>query len=159
MRWLHIYCAETEGFQVLEIIDVCSKWIEAISLHNAKATTTIQVLKNFFSSLGLPKEIVSDNGPQITAHPFQKFCERNGIKHSCTPPYHPAFNGAAEHAVRVMKDVMRKITSPTPLTNRMAEFLLMFSLPTPQDQDSLYSDLSKPDTISGASTAETENCT
>ena len=126
MKRLHIDFAEIEGFQVLVIIDVHSKWIEAIPLRNATATTTIQALKTFFSSFGLPGEIVSDNGPQFTAHPFQKFCEHNGIKHSRTPPYHPASNGAAERAVRVVKDAMRKMTSPTPLTNRLAEFLLLY---------------------------------
>ena len=83
-------------------------------------------MKTFFSSFGLPGEIVSDNGPQFTAHLFQTFCEHNGIKHSHTPPYHPASNGAAERAVRVVKDAMKKMTSPTSLSNRLAEFLLMY---------------------------------
>ena len=74
---------------------------------------TIQVLKTIFSSFNLPGEIVSDNGPQFTAQPFQMFFEYNGITHSCTTPYHPASNGAAEHAVRVVKDEMKNITSPT----------------------------------------------
>ena len=87
---------------------------------------TIQALKTFFSSFGLPSEIVSDNGPQFTAQPFQMFCEHNGIKHSCTPPYHPASNGAAEWAVRMVKEAMKKMSSPTSLANRLAEFLLMY---------------------------------
>jgi len=33
--------AETEGYQELIIIDVCSKWIEAIPLHQATTATTI----------------------------------------------------------------------------------------------------------------------
>ena len=126
MKRLHIDFAEIEEFQVLVIIDVHSKWIEAIPLRNATATTTIQALKTFFSSFGLLGEIVSDNGPQFTAHLFQTFCEHNGIKHSHTPPYHPASNGAAERAVRVVKDAMKKMTSPTSLSNRLAEFLLMY---------------------------------
>ena len=38
----------------------------------------------------------SDIGPQFIAQQFQEFCKCNGIKHSRTPPYHPASNGAAE---------------------------------------------------------------
>ena len=82
MKQLHIDFAEIKRFQVLVIIDIHSKWIEAIPLCNATATTKIQT---FFSSFGLPEEIVSDNRPQFTAELFQKFCKHNGIKHSHTP--------------------------------------------------------------------------
>ena len=41
MKWLHIDFAEIEGLQVLIIIDVHSKWIEAKPLHTATAATTI----------------------------------------------------------------------------------------------------------------------
>ena len=82
MKQLHIDFAEIKRFQVLVIIDIHSKWIEAIPLCNATATTKIQT---FFSSFGLPEEIFSDNRPQFTAELFQKFCKHNGIKHSHTP--------------------------------------------------------------------------
>ena len=126
MKRLHIDFAEIEGLQVLIIIDVHSKWIEAKPLHTATAATTIQALKTFFSNFGLPDEIVSDNGPQFTAQQFQEFCKCNGIKHSRIPPYHPASNGAAERAVQVVKSAMKKMTSPTSLPRKLAEFLLIY---------------------------------
>ena len=82
--------------------------------------------KHFFSNFGLPDEIVSDNGPQFTAQQFQEFCKCNGIKHSRTPPYHPASNGAAERAVQVVKSAMKKMRSPTLLSRKLAEFLLIY---------------------------------
>ena len=82
MKWLHKDFAEIKRFQVLVIIDIHSKWIEAIPHCNAIATTKIQT---FFSSFGLPGEVVNDNQPQFTAELFQKFCKHNVIKHSRTP--------------------------------------------------------------------------
>ena len=41
MKWLHIDFAKIEGLQVLIIIDVYSKCIEAKSLHRATAATII----------------------------------------------------------------------------------------------------------------------
>ena len=41
----HIDFAEIEGFQVLVIIDVHSKWIEATPLHSATVTTTSERLQ------------------------------------------------------------------------------------------------------------------
>ena len=126
MQRLHIDYVEIEGHQVLVIIDVHSKWIEAVPMHSATADTTINALRKFFSSFGLPEEIVSDNGTQFTAHQFQTFCERNGIKHSKTPPYHPASNGAAERAVAVVKHAVQKMGTTIPLNIRIARFLLVY---------------------------------
>ena len=67
MKRLHIDFAEIEALQVLIIIDVHFKWIEAKPLHTATAATTIQALKTNF---GLPDEIFSDNGLQFTAQQF-----------------------------------------------------------------------------------------
>ena len=51
---------------------------------------TIAVLRDLFSSYGLPEEVVSDNGPQFVSHDFSSFMKMNGIKHTLTPPYHSA---------------------------------------------------------------------
>ena len=79
-----------------------------IPLHSATASSTVDALRLFFASFGLPKEIVSDNGPQFTAQDFSDFCRNNGIKHTLIPPYHPATNGAAERAVQVIKQAVKK---------------------------------------------------
>ena len=126
MQRIHIDYAEIEGCQVLVIIDIHSKWIEAIPLRNATAATTIEALRKFFANFGLPEEIISDNGPQFVATEFETFCKQNGIKNIHTPPYHPASNGAAERAVQVVKQAMKKMGTALPLSTRLARFLLMY---------------------------------
>ena len=111
MQRIHIDFANIEQFQVLVIIDSHSKWIEAIPLWSAIASTTVDALRIFFASFGLPTEIVSDNGPQLTAQDFKDFCVNNGIKHTLIPPYHPATNGAAERAVQVVKQAVKKMSN------------------------------------------------
>ena len=51
---------------------------------------------------------MSDNGPQFVSHDFSNFMKMNGIKHTLTPPYHPASNGAAERSVQILKQALRK---------------------------------------------------
>ena len=126
MKRLHIDFAEIEGWQVLVIIDVHSKWIEAVPLQKATAATAVSALQTFFANFGLPEEMVSDNGSQFTSQAFSDFCKHNGIKHSFTPPYHPASNGAAERSVQVVKQAMRKMGPATGLKERLANFLLMY---------------------------------
>ena len=56
----------------------------------------------------LPRQIVSDNGPQFVATSFQKFCESRGIKHIKTAPYSPRSNGEAERLVQTFKKAIEK---------------------------------------------------
>jgi len=126
MQRLHIDFAEIDNLQVLVMIDSHSKWIEAIPMHSATTNTTVNALRVFFASFGLPEQIVSDNGPQFASKEFELFCVNNGIKHTCTPPYHPASNGAAERAVQVVKMAMAKMGKGLPLKHRLTKFLLSY---------------------------------
>ena len=125
MQIIHIDYAEIEGYQVLVIIDIHSKWIEAIPLKTATAATTIEALRKFFANFGLLEEIISDNGPQSVATDFSTFCRQNGIKNMHTPPYHPASNGAAERVVQVIKQATKKMGTTIALNTRLARFLLV----------------------------------
>ena len=58
--------------------------------------------------MGIPNQIVTDNGPQFTATEFEQFCKKNGIHHILTAPYHPNSNGEAERFVQTFKNTMQK---------------------------------------------------
>ena len=118
MQHIHIDFATIDQYQVLVIMDAHSKWIDAAPLQSATATTTINVLRRFFASFGLPEELVSDNGPQFTSQDFKFFCSNNGIRHTLIPPYYPASNGVVERAVQVVKLAM-KMGNQLPLARRL----------------------------------------
>ncbi|XP_023213289.1 uncharacterized protein LOC111616088 [Centruroides sculpturatus] len=40
----------------------------------------------------MPKTLISDNGPQFISHLLAEVCDRTGIKHILTTPYHPQSN-------------------------------------------------------------------
>ena len=69
----------------------------------------VSKLLDFFSVFGLPKEIVSDNGPPFQSFGFKKFCQSYGIKCTKSPPYHPQSNGLAERHVQVVKKIFKKM--------------------------------------------------
>ena len=72
--------------------------------------TTCAVLFNWFcTESGSPTTLVSDNGPQFTSKLFADKMKLWNIKHLVSPPYHPASNGAAERAVQLVKDRLKKM--------------------------------------------------
>ena len=50
--------------------------------------------------IGLPDQIVSDNGPQFTSETFRKFATANGIKHVTSAPYHPSTNDKSSRTLQ-----------------------------------------------------------
>ncbi|KYM96891.1 Uncharacterized protein K02A2.6 [Cyphomyrmex costatus] len=111
--WSRIHCdfaGPFYGNMYLIIIDAHSKWPEVINFHNnTKACKLVEVFKELFARLGLPLHCVTDGGPQFRSSEFHEFLLRNGVKHSFSPPYHPATNGAAENFIQTFKDKVHKI--------------------------------------------------
>ncbi|UYV80200.1 K02A2.6-like, partial [Cordylochernes scorpioides] len=105
---IHIDFANKENINLLIVVDSHSKWIEAIPMRETTTRKTIEQLRRFFSSYGLPEELVSDNGPQFTGSEMKGFLEGNGIKQTLIPAYHPQSNGLAERAVRTIKTALDK---------------------------------------------------
>ncbi|KAJ8706686.1 hypothetical protein PYW07_012764 [Mythimna separata] len=92
----------------LVMIDARTKWIEVSQVPSTAAVHLINRLSEGFARFGLPKQIVSDNGPPFTSSEFSRFLSANGVEHLFSAPYHPASNGAAENAVRTVKKVIKK---------------------------------------------------
>ena len=115
------------GKMLLIATDTFSKWPEVTIMTNTSSSKTIAVLREMFSRNGIPRELVSDNGPQFISHEFQQFTSNNGIRHIRSSPYHPASNGAAE---RVVQTVKRALTAGEKdglsMEQALAAFLLRY---------------------------------
>ena len=114
MEIVHVDFFEFKGKQFLIMIDAFSKYIWT-HVMNAETTTlkTLAILYGWFCDRnGFSTTLVSDNGPQFTAHEFGEKMAKWGIKHLLTPPYHPASNGLAEKAVGIVKTKLKKMDCP-----------------------------------------------
>ena len=71
---IHIeYAGPIQGKMFLVVVDAHSKWIEVSIVNSATSVVTIQKLRSMFSTHGLPRVIVSDNGSVFTSSEFQQF--------------------------------------------------------------------------------------
>ncbi|XP_063540822.1 uncharacterized protein K02A2.6-like [Cydia strobilella] len=106
---LHVdFLGPFKGKTFLVLIDSSSKWLEIFEMSRTNAGAVIKELRATFARFGLPRELVSDQGPPFTSNEFKHFLETNGIKQSFSPAYHPASNGAAENAVKLCKRAISK---------------------------------------------------
>ena len=71
-----------QGKMLCLVVDAHSKWPEVHILTSVTAARTVQALREIFARVGLPKQLVSDNGPQFMSQDFAEFIARNGIKHT-----------------------------------------------------------------------------
>nr|XP_037285709.1 uncharacterized protein K02A2.6-like [Rhipicephalus microplus] len=136
-RWyrLHVdFAGPVEGHMIFVLVDAETKWFEAVPLETATAATTVDTLRCIFARFGIPRTVVSDNGPQFTSAETARFFRENGVRHVTTAPYYPQSNGLAERAVRTIKEGLKKNRVGT-LQSRLAKFLLRYrTTPTREEQ-------------------------
>ena len=88
------------------------------------AARTINVLRQMFSSFGLPEQLVTD---QFVTEDFALFTRQNGIKHIHSAPYHPATNGLAERFMQSLKAALKaSLRNGLSLQHRVWNFLLTY---------------------------------
>lgn len=113
------------------MFDTFSKWMEVILMTRTNASDVISAFRRCFSTFGLPKEIVSDNGPPFGSKEVLEFCLANDIRLTKTPPYHPESNGSAERAVQTVKTALKKYlldskTNSWPIQTLLDNFLFRY---------------------------------
>jgi len=133
---LHIdYAGPFESKMWLVCVDAYSKFPYLGVRDVGKTTTkeTIAMLLDMFTIEGLPRTLVSDNGPQFSSEEFNHFCQKHDIEHITSPPYNPESNGEAERFVRTMKTAIKKnLSAGNGLTTAIQLFLSTYrSMPHP----------------------------
>ena len=115
------------GQDAVDGVDAHSKWPEVCIMISTTAAKTIAVLQEIVSRNGLPRQLVSDNGPQFIGEDFARLMVENSVKHIRSAPYHQASNGAAERLVQTVKQALcAGHKSGIPFEQSLASFLLCY---------------------------------
>ena len=102
MDRIHIDYFEYNNSNFLLMVDSHSKWLEVEEIKKCDSYRTISCLRKWFSRYGLPKQLISDNGPQFISREYKDFMEQCGINHLQTAAYHQSSNGQAERFVQTI---------------------------------------------------------
>ena len=82
-----------DGENYLLIVDYYSKFPDMIKLTNMSSKEVIEALKQTFSRYGIPKYVVSDNGPQFASEEYKAFSASYEFVPIYTNPMHAQSNG------------------------------------------------------------------
>ena len=101
---------------ILTIIDRFSKAVHFVPLTKLpSASDTAQLLITHVVRLhGIPRDIVSDRGPQFTARFWRAFCTLLGTSVSLSSGLHPQSNGQTERANQSLETFLRCLCAHNP---------------------------------------------
>ena len=89
---------------ILVMVDLFTKWTEAVALPNQEAETIAQAFLNeFIVKFGTPLKILTDQGRNFQSKLLCELCELLQINKSRTSPAHPQANGTVERFNRTLK--------------------------------------------------------
>ena len=97
-----------EDHTFLLVVDVTSHFPVVRILSNETIRAVINALKGVYSNFGLPKRVLSDNGPCFKSQEFTNFHAKLSIKVEKLSPYKHQSVGSVERMVQTIKQIMVK---------------------------------------------------
>ena len=92
---------------LLTIMCMATRFPEAIPLRKINAKSIVKALIKFFTLVGLPKSIQSDQGTNFMSGIFQQVMHELGIHQYRSSAYHPESQGAIERFHQTLKNMIR----------------------------------------------------
>ncbi|XP_061757255.1 uncharacterized protein LOC133553258 [Nerophis ophidion] len=99
----------TRGYRfALVLVDYATRYPEAVPLRSISAKSVAQALFQVISRVGIPKEILTDQGTSFMSRTLKELYGLLGIKSIRTSVYHPQTDGLVERMNRTLKSIIRK---------------------------------------------------
>ena len=92
---------------LLTMMCASTRFPEAIPLRRITAQNVSKALVKFFTMVGLPKCVQSDQGSNFTSKVFRQVMEQLGVQCVNSSAYHPQSQGALERFHQTLKNMMR----------------------------------------------------
>jgi hypothetical protein len=96
---------------ILVICDYATRYPEAFPLRRISARPIAQALLQLFSRVGIPQEVLTDQGTAFLSKTLKQVYRLLGIKGIRTTPYHPQTDGLVERYNQTLKGMLRKFVA------------------------------------------------
>jgi len=130
-----IFPASSRGHRyILTVVDFETRYPEAVALKNITTTAVAEALVSIFARVGVPEEILSDRGTQLTSDMMKEVGRLLSLRQLTTTPYHPQCNGLVERFIATLKSMLKRMCSERPQDwDRYIDALLFAYREVPQE--------------------------
>ncbi|XP_078492084.1 uncharacterized protein LOC144747728 [Ciona intestinalis] len=99
---------------LLTMVDYATRYPEAVPLKNITTEDVAEALVDIFSRVGVPNEILSDQGTQFMSGCMKEVERLLKIRHLRTTPYSPQCNGLVERFNGTLKTMLKRLCAEQP---------------------------------------------
>lgn len=99
---------------ILTLIDHATGFPEAVPLRETNTIAVSEALLTIFSRVGIPRELLSDRGPQFSSQLMGELHRLLGVKPLFSSPYHPMGNARVERLHSTLVTCLRKLCADKP---------------------------------------------
>ena len=110
-----IHPASEKGHRyILTLVDYATRYPEAVPLKEISSEVVAEAMLDIYSRVGIPEEVISDQGTQFISEYMKEFSRLMGLKQLPTTPYHAMANGLVERFNGTLKSMLKKLCATEP---------------------------------------------
>ena len=99
---------------ILTLDDYATRYPEAVPLKKITTEAVAEALLNIYSRVGIPEEVLTDQGTQFMSECMQEVSRLLSIKGLTSTPYHPICNGLVERWNGILKPMLKRLCQDHP---------------------------------------------
>ena len=100
---------------ILTLVDYATSYPEAVPLEKITTQAVAEALLDIYSStVGIPEEVLTDQGTQFMSECMQEVSRLLSIKGPTSTPYHPICNGLVERWNGTLKSMLKRLCQDQP---------------------------------------------
>ena len=100
---------ELESKNCVIVVGYTTNYFDISLISDKKLSTVVLHTKRIFSKFGIPKIIISDNGPGFVGRALKNFSVNLDFKHVTSSPHYPQSNGLVERTIQELRKHLRKL--------------------------------------------------
>ena len=99
---------------ILTLVDYATRYPEAVPLKKITTEAVAEALLDIYSRVGIPEEVLTDQGTQFMSECMQEVSRLLSIKGLTSTPYHPICNGLVERWNGTLKSMLKRLCQDHP---------------------------------------------